>query len=274
MKKALSILLAVVIMATMSVSVFAAPFVDSIEAKAAPEIVKIKYGDNYYGALIIDGQSGNPEEGVPLYDDNAGSSLLEFYVISAAEKSQAALPEISEKLVSAQNQIKAVSDLGKLSAGLDKDILKVIDEFYGNTKNKIGITDLVVSDLFDASFVRDKARLEQLKEGQKARFMIKPSFTKNDFFVILHNTEGTNWEVVDEVEWTAEGNLIITVDKLSVFAIALEKQADLPVDPKGPDSPQTENQNSMKYLYAGVAVLCVGTAIFFFVKAKKKRTAK
>lgn len=267
-------ILVVAMMATMSISVFAADVVGSIEAKTAPEIVEVKDGGKSYGALIINSKTEVTEEGVPMYDKNAGSTLLEFFVISAAEKSQAALPVISENLTDSQNQIKAASDLGKLTSGIDKDINKVIDEFYGDSKDKISITDLVVSDLFDASLVRDKISLEQVEEGQKVRFMIKPSFTKNDFFVLLHNTDGTNWEVVDDVEWTEEGYLIITVDKLSVFAIAVEKTADLPVDPHGPDSPQTENQDAMKLLYAGIAVICIGVAVFFFVKAKKRRTAK
>lgn len=271
MKKALSIILAVVLMATMSVSVFAANFVDSIEAKTAPDIVEVKDGGKSFGALIINSQSEKTEEGVPMYDKNAGSTLLEFFVISAAEKSQAPLPVITENLTKAQNQIQGAADLGKLTAGIDRDIEKVIDDFYGDSKDKIDITDLVVSDLFDASLVRDKAQLEQVKNGQKVRFMLKPSFTKNDFFVLLHNTDGTNWEVVNDVEWTDEGYLIITVDKLSVFAFAVEKTADLPVDPDGPDSPQTNHEDGYKFLFAGIAALCVGVAVFFFVKSKKKQ---
>ncbi len=258
-------------MAAMSVSVFADNFVPSIEQKTAPEVVEVKEGSKSYGAVIIDSKTEKTEEGVPMYNKNAGSTILEFFVISAAEKSQAVLPEIKQNVTNAENQINKATDLGKLDAGLDKDIEKVIDEFYGNSQDKIGVADLVVSDLFDASLVRDKAKLEQVDEGQKIRFMIKPSFTKSDFFVLLHNTDGTNWEVVNDVEWTDEGYLIVTVDKLSVFAIAVERTEDLPVDPHGPDSPQTNNKDGYKFLYAGIAVLCVGVAVFFFVKAKKRR---
>ncbi len=274
MKKALSIILAVVVMTTMSLSVFAANFVDSIEAKTAPEVIQIKEGDNSYGVLIIDSKTEKTVKGVPMYDKNVGDTMLEFYIVSAAEKSQAILPEISENIINAEKQIKNAANLGELADGLDKDIKKVIDEFYGDSEDKIDITDLVVSDLFDASLVRNKSRLEQVDDGQDVRFMIKPNFTKNDFFVLLHNTEGTNWEVVNDVEWTDEGYLIITVDSLSAFAIAVEKTADLPVDPDSPDSPQTNNEDGYNFLYAGIAVICVGTAVFFFVKAKKRRIAE
>jgi len=274
MKKALSIILAVAMIATMNISVLAADFVGSIEAKTAPEVVTIKDGGNSYAAVIIDSKTEQIEEGVSTYDKNASSTILEFFLVSAAEKSQAVLPEITENVNNAEQQIKQATDLGALTEGLDKDIENVIDAFYGDSKDKIGISDLVVSDLFDASLGRNKAKLEQVGDGQKVRFMIKPSFTKNDFFVLLHNTDGTNWEVVNDVEWTDEGYLIVTVDKLSVFAIAVEKTADLPVDPDGPDSPQTNNQDNFKFLYIGLAVICVGASAFFIIKAKKNRKAQ
>ncbi len=276
MKKIASVILAIAIMLTMSTSVLAANFVDSIEAKPAPKVVEIEDNSKFYGALLIDDQNQSTKSGASLYDENAGSVGLEFVVISAAEKSQAALPAITKKIEDAEKQIKAVKNLGELTSGIDKSIQKVIDAFYGNSKDKISINDLVISDLFDASLIANKAQLESVPSGQKVRFMLKPSFTEDDFFVLLHNTDGSNWEVVDDVKWTPEGNLLVTADSLSAFAIAVPKNADLPVDPNAPDSPQTSHENKANYnfLYAGIAVLCAGAAIFFFVKSKKRRTAK
>ncbi|MDO4811167.1 MAG: hypothetical protein Q3985_04405 [Eubacteriales bacterium] len=270
MKKVLSLILAIVTMAAMSVSAFAVPFVDSIEVKTAPKIIEVKIDGKSYGAVIIDASTEETESGVPMYDKSAAGTDFEFYVVSSADKEQAVLPEIAQNLTSAEEQIKNASDLGQLSVGLDKDIQKAIDTFYGNSAGKISITDLIVSDLFDASLVEGKDHLAQLDSNQRIRFMFKPNFAKNDFFVLLHNTEGTNWEVVNDVEWTDEGYLVVTVDSLPAFAIAMEKTADLPIDKDGPNAPQTDIGTGFNPIYAGIAVVCVGIAAFFFVKSKKK----
>ncbi len=273
MKKLLSIFMAVCIAVTMSVSAFAANFVDSIEAKSAPEIIPIIYNGKPYVAFIIDKITDKIIAGVPLYDKDSKTSL-EFFIISLAEKDNAILPEIKAELENAGNQIKNAANLGKLYPGLDKEIQRAIDAFYGNSPDKITINDLVISDVFDASLIRDKSKIEYLQDGQKIRFTIKPNFTKDDFFVLLHNTDGTKWNVETDVKWTDDGNLVITVDRLGVFAFAVERNTDLPVKPDDKGSPQTNNQDSFKFLYVGVAVLCVGGAGFFFIKANKRRKAE
>lgn len=273
MKKALSVILVLAMVAAMAVSAFAVEFVESIEAKPAPEVITEEYEGKEVGALVVNGETKEVEDGVPLYDENASDTILELSVISAAEKDRAVLPEISEKLTSAEKQIKLAANLGKLDEGLDKEILNVIDEYYGDSENKIGLDDLVVTDLFDAELIRDKARIEPIGDGQKVRITLNPSFTKNSFFLLLNNTDGTNWEVVKDVEWTEEGYIRFIADNLGVFAFAVENRADLPVKPDGPESPQTSNESEAGnvYLYAGIAVLCLGGAVFFFVKSKKRK---
>lgn len=274
MKRAVSIILAVAMFATMSASVFANNFVPSIEQKTAPKVIEIMVDGTPYGAVVMDKETEEIKEGAKLYDKNGSSTILEFITISAAEKMQVALPEIIQSITSAENQIKNVPDIGSLDADLGREIQKKIDDFYGDAQDKIEISSLVISDLFNASLVRDKVRIEPVEDGQKVRFIIEPNFGKDDFFVLLNNTDGTNWKVVDDVKFTDEGYLVITTDKLSVFAIAVEKAEDLPVDPHGPNSPQTSNQDSYAFLYAGFAVLCVGVAVFFFVKSKKRSKAQ
>ena len=263
--------MAAILMVSLGITAFAETslFVGSIEAKTAPEVIEITVDDKVFAAIVIDDESDETVFGVPMLDENGDTTILEFVVISAAEKSEAALDVIKENITNSENQIKSVNNLGELTEGLDKKIEAAIDVFYGDAKDKIELRDLVISDLFDASLVRDKDHLEQVAEGQKVRFMMKPNFTKNDFFVLLHNTDGTNWEVVEDVEWTEEGNLIVTVDKLSVFAVALERTEDLPVDPNGPASPQTGDINPINFVYIGIAVLCVAVAVYFFVKSRK-----
>lgn len=273
MKKISVVLMAVILTAAMGLSAFAADFVPSIEAKTAPEVVEIESEGESYGSLVIEGEDDSSVEGVPMYDENAEDTILEFYLISAAEKTKAILPQIEADLTNSQKQIAAASDLGKLDEGLDEAIMVKIDEFYGDSDEKIGVEDLVVSDLFDASLIRDKKVMEQIESGKNVRFIISPNVTKDEFFVLLHNIGGEHWEAVNTVQWTNDGKLMITVNKLDVFAIAVVKNADIPIETDDPGSPQTGSGSGMNFFYAGIAVLCVGAAVVFFTLAKKKRTA-
>ena len=283
MKKALSIILAVVLMAAMSVSAFADNFTPSIEQKTAPEIGIVEVSDGHGGSkacsalIVTTANTDNIIQGVPGQNQSSSDELI-FYVISVAEREAAVVPEITAALESAESQVKAVSNVGQLGGGsVSAKINEEIKAFNVANATDINADDLVVSDLFDASLVLNETTIHKLAEGQSCAFMIKPNFSKNDFFAVLHNTEGTSWEVIENVEWvTVDGEdyLKVTVDHLSAFALVVEKTVDLPVDPQGPNSPQTNNKDGYMFLFAGIAVLCVGIAVFFFVQAKKRRKAQ
>ena len=270
MKKALVVILIASLLCCMSLTATAADFAPSVEAKTAPEIVEIVIEDKSYGTIIIN-QTDEFVEGVPIYKKDSGNTILELYMISLAEKEQAILPEITDRLTEAEKEIKSASDLGKLDEGLDKELKEEIDKFYGDSKDKIAVEDIVVCDLFDASLVRDKLKLEWINDGENVRFMIKTNFSQNDFFVLLHSMNEKEWEIVKDIEWTEDGSLLVTVDQLGVFAFAVARPADLPVDPHGPDSPQTGmTTREAQFLYMGIAIVCVGVAVIFFVKAKRE----
>ena len=283
MKKALPILLAVIMVAAISVPVYADNFVGSIEAKIAPEtgVIEVPHGEGgskAVKALIVETEDTDDIiEGVPDELQRASADELTFYVTSVAEKDEAVTPEIKEALESSEKQINAVSNVSELGGGsVSEEIDEAIKEFNDENGAAVDKNDLVVSDLFDASLVLNDEVLQKLAVGQSCAFLIKPGFAKGDFFVLLHNTEGMNWEVVKNVEWvTVDGEdyLKIIIDHLSVFALAVEKQAELPVKPDAPQAPQTDIGTDIHFLYAGIAVLCIGAAAFFFVKAGKKSKA-
>lgn len=271
MKRVLCAVLAVIMLVGASLAASAVDFVASIEEKNPPEVVPIEHDDEYYGAVIVDREDPNDKEYVSYYDKDVSLAILEFLLTSIADKDKAVLPGITEALNNSEKQVRTAEDLGKLFEGLKTDIEKKIDDFFG--KGKVSMSDLHVTDLFDASFIFSKDQLVELQKGKYARFMINPPFSEKDFFILLNNTNGTNWEVV-ETEWTKEGNLIITVDEVGVFAIVREKTKDLPVDPHGPDSPQTDIGRDYTYIYLAVAAICVGLAVVCFVKAKMRKDAE
>ena len=247
MKKIMAILLTVAMFATLNVSALAAGFTSSVEAKPAPQVVEQTDSDGTTfvamildptesdSAITVDGKPYVPVDLVPLFGEDADPGLLEFCVTSLAE--EALLPEIREKLDSAKEQLQNVENLGELDEGIDEAIEAQIEAFYGDSADRITATDLVISEVFNAEFVYDKNTVVKVRDDQKIQFMFKPNFTKDDFFILLHNPEGTTWEVVTDYEWTEEGYLIVRVDQLSVFAIAVEKPVDLSAAPDAPEAP-------------------------------------
>lgn len=251
MKKITATLLAISMLMVLFVPAFADNFVNSIEVKLAPSIVNQKTDDgNTFAAIILNTTdndnkavltlNGIPfviKEYVPEYTDEGNSGSLEFCITSAAEVESAILPEIKEQIKNAEEQIRKVEELGQLDEGIGESIEAQINTFYVDSAEKIDVTDLIVSDLFSAAFVYNKESLLQLADSQKIQFMITPEFTKDDFFVLLQNVDGNHWVVINDLEWTKEGYLVIRADKLSVFAIVREKSADLSVDSNAPIAP-------------------------------------
>ena len=267
MKKIISILTASILLAVLCVPAFAA-VVPSIEVKPAPEVVDIKVeGDpTPYSAVIFDDDG---ETGVAGYDEGGSSTILEFYLISTAEKDSAILSDMTDGLTAAEEQIKSTDNIGNLGEGLGAKLDQKLDDFYKGADDRATVQDLVISDLFLAALVRDKTAVEAIEEGKEVKFMIKPTlFTEDDFFALLHSEDGTDWDVVENVEWTDDGCLVITVDALWSFAIVLEKSVAIP---DGPDGPQTDIGMFFRFEYAVIAVLALGAAVVVAVNARRAK---
>lgn len=284
MKTTLRIFLTLALLLSLCLTTFAADFTPSVEAKPAPEIVEYKFDGNPVAALFVD-ENGNVLDGVPSYNPDASDDIMELVLVSYADIlngassdkgiSDAVLPGVSEGILSAIEQIQAVSTVAELSEGLGEQIQAKIDEFFGDSAEKINLDEVDVSDVFDASVIMNKAEILHTLNGRKIRFRLKPNnFKKGDFFILLHNTEGKEWRVENDTYWENEDTLVITTDRLSAFAFVVEKQPDLSVDPDGPQSPQTGNAVNSNFLYVGISAVCILAAGYFFVKAAKKAKAE
>ena len=259
------------LLAALCVPALAAVAVPSIEVKPAPEVVDfyIEGDPDPYAAIVIKDKQGDDVIGVPGYKENGSSTILEFYLISAAEKDSAILSDMTDGLNTAEDQIKSTNNIGNLGEGLDEKLDQKLDDFYNGADDRATVQDLVISDLFLASLVRDKAVIEAIEEGKEVKFMIKPTlFTEDDFFALLHSEDGADWDIVENVEWTDDGCLVITVDTLWSFAIVLEKSVAIP---DGPDGPQTDIGTFFCFEYAVIAVLALGAAVVFAVNAQKTK---
>lgn len=261
MKKIFAAILVTALIAMMGVTVFAEDlFMPSVEAKVAPEIVPVTDDEgNEAAALLVDAE-GNA---IGVSADGEGTVLS---VVSVADANQASANEVTEKLTGAQEQIKNVNTLADLSAGLGDALADKIASSSDPATSELEVADLVVSQLFDVSLLNGD-NVETLPEGASLVFTLQTNLTSGDFFVLLHNVQGSDWEVVENAVLADNGALTVTVDSLSPFALVVDKPANMDVDPDGPDSPQTGVE--FNALYAVAAVATVALAVVFFAKAKK-----
>ena len=245
-KRAFGLFLAVVMVLTMSIPVFAADFTPSVEAKQAPEIAAQKDSQGNDCAAIIYDADGNEIAGVPF-----GNLIIT--PISSCENSSA---EIRERLKAAYQQLKSADRLTDLSADLEK----IVKEMFPNLTED----DLVIRDLFDVSVTGIYA--DYLKqEGNYIKIRFKLSEDAKLLAAVLHNIIGSDWETVVNDRITRNDDKTVDVVFYDLSPIALLFDAGkLGVDPNGPTSPQTgepEPNNSVWVFAAAAVVLAAGCAV-------------
>lgn len=191
MKKVVVILMALVMMATMCVSVFAAPgaFVNSPSKNPAPTLVEGKNEAEGCNATVV----------ITAYGDRNDLTA-----------------EQRQKLEEAYAMIVGAENLTTLNAGL----ATIAQQLGVNT------TDLAVSDLFDISATECDGN-----HDDHGHFDIAlKSETLNNFVALLHYYNG-EWRVVDNAEITNNGeHLEFTEKEFSPFAIVVST-ADIEPQP-------------------------------------------
>lgn len=253
-KKYAALLSALCLTATLMLPMTAAEFTPSVTAKPAPEVVPVQSeaGENV-GAIIYD-ESGNEVAGVPV---------ASITVTPVAEMEQADT-EIKEALTSAYEQLTTVK--------LETLVPELVDAVK-NYSADMQMEDLVARDLFDVSLNEaEKTMLAETGNSIKLKFDL--NVPVDALLLVLYNYEGDKWERIPDEKVTRhdDGSVTVAFDSLSPIAF-LTDGSKLPVDPDGPDSPQTGDAEGIS---AGWIVLGVTTvvAIAAVVIIRKKHTAK
>jgi LPXTG-motif cell wall-anchored protein len=183
MKKILVICLTLIMVASMTVVVFAAPsgFLSSVSGKPAPTIVS--------------------------FDPSNDECTAELIITPYSERHT--LPEALRVLLEkAYNDILNIGDLTKLNAELAKIA----------AKKKIEGKNLVVSDLFDIHTTGC-----DFHEGHLDFDIVLAADSLNRFVALLHMNKNGEWEVIDNARVTNNGeHLEFSVESLSPFAIVVD----------------------------------------------------
>lgn len=242
MKKLLSLSVAAILAVSMSISAMATNFTPSVEQKPAPDVDTIEVKDE---------------------NGNVVTTPASDLVVTPISESDEASEEIKTMLQNAKEQISNAESLTELTPDLDA----VIPE-------GMVADDLVVRDLIDVSVVGAAADI--LKANGSIAVKFKLGVDPDDFLAVLHNYEGSKWEVIpsDRVTIHENGDVTVIFTSLSPVAFVVGKDA-ISIDENGPASPDTAeiaeagSTNAAVTAVCGFACVAIGLALLVVLLKKK-----
>ena len=256
MKKIRSLLLAGILVLSLSAPAFAAEFTPSVESKAAPEVVTQKDSSGNECAAIIYDADGKELVGVPTDD-------LIVTPVSSTDDTVSA--EVKAALESAYEQLQSVSSLAELSSDLESVIKEVSAD--------LTLDDLVVRDLFDVTVTGAYAEYLS-QDGASISIRFKLSADAESLAAVLHNVEGTTWETVSNDRITRNSDYTADVVFYSLSPVAfLFDAGKLDVDPDAPNSPQTGEPASYAVWFAAGGVIIIAAVASVIVKKRSSKKA-
>lgn len=237
MKKVITLMVTLVMVAAMAVPAWAADFTPSVAGKAAPAIM---------GA--VDGY-GNPID-------------MDAITITPFGEKDGADAVISEALERAFKLIEEAEDLTALvpKEKLEEALAKLTDE-------KLDLKDLVVRDLFDVT----------VPEGTKfpVTLTYDLKIKADEWVMVLHNVKGDEWEVIDpdKVKNNGDGTLTVVHDSLSPIAFVVKAEGAKTTETAAtakPAEPEETGGHTSTILIV-LAVIAAIAAAFFFARSKKAK---
>lgn len=134
--------------------------------------------------------------------------------------------------------------------------------------------DLLVSDLFDVSFVQGGELLEGMPAShQTVTITFQLTVPVENVLLVLHK-DGSSWELKNskntaQYEKIGKDQVKVTFDSLSPVVFAIDS-AEFHVDPNGPTSPQT-GEISPVVVIAGMTIVAACAAAYVVRKEKAAR---
>lgn len=208
MKKLVSILVALLVSASMVASVSAAGFTPSVTGKDAPVTATITTASGAEAAGIVYDKDGNE---VGVMDLNA----LTVMPLSLAEEEEED-SETAARLKEAYKQISEAENLSELTPDLEETLEKM--------ELDVTVEDLVVRDLFDVTV--DDDILALLEEGNELMVNFEVELDEDQPLLVLQFVDD-EWTVMDpeKVEMDYEEDIAsLMLDKVGTFAFVTTKQ--------------------------------------------------
>jgi len=167
--------------------------------------------------------------------------------------------QIEAMLASAWAQIYAADTLADLTPDIVPALEKVKAQSNDPFVKALTVEDLVVCDLFDVSLIKNKTEFIHSEPGQTLTFSVETNLRPGDIFFIMHNYEGTSWEMVNRYDLADNGVLLIALDSLSPMAIAVPHYYNM--EARGPVSPQTDDRSASPVALHTTVFACMTLAV-------------
>lgn len=242
MKKLMTLFLALALAASLTVPALAS-FTPSVENKGKPTVID---------AVFEDGKDAKPYLRVTAYSER-----------NTSDNAAVAIKKILED---AHTEVKSAGRLDSLTADVNTWL----------TDNHAGVKaeDLLVSDLFDVSFVQGGELLEGMPAPhQTVTITFQLTVPVENVLLVLHK-DGSSWELKNskntaQYEKIGKDQVKVTFDSLSPVVFAIDS-AEFHVDPNGPTSPQT-GEISPVVVIAGMTIVAACAAAYVVRKEKAAR---
>lgn len=242
MKKLMTLFLALALAASLTVPALAG-FTPSVENKGGPTVVD---------AVFEDGTPVGPDLRVTAYgkrndyNDNAAVAIKKI-------------------LEDAHTEVKSAGRLDSLTADVNTWLT---DQHTG-----VKAEDLLVSDLFDVSFVQGSELLEGIPAPHQTVTITFQLTVPVENVLVLHK-DGSSWELKNskntaQYEKIGKDQVKVTFDSRSPVVFAIDS-AEFHVDPNGPTSPQT-GEISPVVVIAGMTIVAACAAAYVVRKEKAAR---
>ena len=238
MKKLMTLLLALALAASLTVPALAT-FTPSVENKGAPAVVSVDGVDAGHIRVTAYGERGTHD---------------------------AAAVTIKQILEDAHTEVKSTGRLDSLTA----DVNTWLTDHHAGVKAE----DLLVSDLFDVSFVQGGELLEGMPASHKTvTITFQLTVPVENVLLVLHKTSSGDWELMNmdssKCQKLDKYQVKLTFDSLSPVVFAIDS-AEFHVDPNGPTSPQT-GEISPVVVIAGMTIVAACAAAYVVRKEKAAR---
>lgn len=242
MKKLMTLFLALALAASLTVPALAG-FTPSVENKGGPTVVDAVFEDGTDAGLYL--------------------RVTAYGKRNTSDNAAVAIKKILED---AHTEVKSAGRLDSLTADVNTWL----------TDNHAGVKaeDLLVSDLFDVSFVQGGELLKDMPASHKTvTITFQLTVPVENVLLVLHK-DGSSWELKNskntaQYEKIGKDQVKVTFDSLSPVVFAIDS-AEFHVDPNGPTSPQT-GEISPVVVIAGMTIVAACAAAYVVRKEKAAR---
>lgn len=277
MKKVLSVFVALVLAAIMSVTAFAATVQDDVKEKAAPGVVDSRTSDKSKTIFVKSiEQKGAPsvvkvvtesgEEVAAIIYTVDGVELIgvpeEHLILTPLSEAEEASEDVRLALENSYDELVNAKSIKDVVPGFEKEVKRIAPDTDPD--------DYVVKDLFSVSL--DGKYVKYMDGSNIIMATYETGVDPDEPMVFMFNDEGT-WRILDESEYVRnpDGTVTFYLPKLGVMAFVVHSSlvngGEKDIEKDKPKSPYT---GDLTMAVAGLGGFCLVSGVVIYRKRKNK----